>query len=511
MIELASQHKQKTSLILRERLEITQRCRYDSSFRELCRVRASLDVKWFINYWVTTYNPRVKPRIMPFILYSRQEECIDWILNCYAKGEWGAVVKCRYTGLSWICCALLTHKLLFERDFAGVLASNKAESVDKIGDPKALFEKILMIIRWLPPWMHEVNLDKHRKQMLIVNPSLNSVLSGESGADIGRGGRASMAVIDEFAHVEQDQSAIAALSENTDCAIFVSTPKGTGNKFYELATNKEISVFYYRWQADPRRTPEWRVKQTLKLGEAIAAQELDCDFNAAIEGILIEHKWIIACINAHEKIPKMDKGYIQAGLDVAAKGNDKTVLIIRDGGVVTGIQTIAGGYPTQTALTVHSILEPLKIDALCFDADGLGLDIAGTLDNLEIPPDYRIIEFHGAGKPSDRSWAGTEKTSQEIFANKRAEAWGLLAWRIKNTYEHLEGIKLHPVENLISIPDEPQLITDLSKPTVKYRGSKLILESKQEMRKRGISSPDYGDALAYCFYEEMDASWIGAI
>jgi phage terminase large subunit len=87
----------------------------------------------------------------------------------------------------------------------------------------------------------------------------------------------------------------------------------------------------------------------------------------------------------------------------------------------------------------------------------------------------------------------------------------LLKWRVKNTYEHLEGIKKHPLEDLISFPDEPRLIADLSKPTVKYRGSKLLIESKQDLRKRGVNSPDYGDSLAYCFYEGVSPNWIDSI
>ncbi|MGK7894924.1 MAG: terminase family protein [Xenococcus sp. (in: cyanobacteria)] len=500
-------HKQKVDRILRDRIKLLKMCESNLNLRHICKEKAARDVKWFVNYFVTTFNPRVTPSILPFILFPRQEECIDWILECYEKKQWGAVVKCRYTGLSWICCAVLTHKLIFENDFTGIIASNKAELVDKIGDPKTLFEKIIMIIKWLPSWMHDIDLTKHRKRMLITNPAKNSRIGGESGSDIGRGGRASMAVVDEFAHVEQDASAIAALSENTECALFISTPKGTGNKFYELADNPEISTFYYRWEADPRRTPEWRAKQSIKLGEEIAAQELDCDFNAAVKGVYIKAKWVKACVNAHLKIPELTTDeYISAGLDVAISG-DKTILTYKSGSIITKIEELPPNEVTQSALLTNAKLSEDGVDSLCYDADGIGRDIGGTLENLDEPPDYEVVRFHGAGKPSDRYWEHLEKTSQEIYYNKRAEAWGILRFLIKNTYEHLNEIQKHDPSEMISIPDEPQLVIDLSKPTRKYRGSKELIESKQEMKARGLSSPDYGDSAAYAIYEEVSLSW----
>lgn len=507
---LADSHNQKVEKLLRERLYIQQICKKDFDFRQVCKARAAKDILFFINYFVTTYNPRVKPSLLPLILYPRQEECILWILDKYESGEFATIAKARYTGASWLATCVLAHKLLFEPDFKGAFASNKAESVDKIGSSDALFEKLVMVIQKLPSWMHSIDLDRDRKIRLLSNPSMNSAIAGQSGRDIGRGGRSSMVFVDEYAFVQFDEEALSALSEHTDCCIFISTPRGTNNKFYELCQNPNVDTFYYRWTSDPRRTQEWRDEQTRRFGEQIAAQELDVDFTAAIEGQFIEHKWILACVNSVDKIPGLAEidDLRQAGLDVSVKGNDKTVLTIRQGVVVEEIQTLPGDYPTQTALKVHALLETSDIDSLCFDADGVGVDIAGALDNLEQLPEYQVISFHGAGKPSDRDIPGLEKLACDVFFNKRAEAWGNLARRIKNTYEHVNGIRQHPLDELISIPDESQLITDLTKPTVKYRGSKLLLESKQDMRSRGLSSPDYADSLAYAFYEGVDMSWL---
>ncbi len=64
---------------------------------------------------------------------------------------------------------------------------------------------------------------------------------------------------------------------------------------------------------------------------------------------------------------------------------------------------------------------------------------------------------------------------------------------------------------MISIPNHPQLITDLSAPLHFYTNAgKVIIESKDEMSKRGVKSPDFGDALAMACAPSMRMS-IGAL
>jgi hypothetical protein len=53
-----------------------------------------------------------------------------------------------------------------------------------------------------------------------------------------------------------------------------------------------------------------------------------------------------------------------------------------------------------------------------------------------------------------------------------------------------------------SLPDRDSLQADLVSCGYKYRSDgKLLLESKEDMRRRGVPSPDEGDAVALCFSE----------
>ena len=71
---------------------------------------------------------------------------------------------------------------------------------------------------------------------------------------------------------------------------------------------------------------------------------------------------------------------------------------------------------------------------------------------------------------------------------------------------------LYDLSELISIPNNPELIMQLSQPTVKYSSNgKLLIESKEDLKKRGLSSPDMADSLAYSFWQEYNLDWLGKI
>ena len=515
--ELAYNHDKRVAKLTRERLILLQACRTNPTLQRICMEKAAKDPIWWCNMFVVTFNPRVKPSKLPFILFPRQEELVTFLLDCYDKRTWNVCIKARYVGASYITTMLFLHKLIFEPDFTGTLSSNKAESVDKIGSINSLFEKIIQMYVLLPPWMKTFDLSANRKIRLIKNPLIGSSIVGESGDNIGRGGRSSWSVVDEAAFVERSEAVMAALSENTDCATLISTVNGMGNMFHRYATeddkdgNPIMPRFYYRWTADPRRTLEWRSKQGQMHGERICKAELDCDFAANVEGQYIESEWIEAAVDSHKKIPELlpqprERYTIDAGLDIGVTG-DKTILTYREQSVVTHIHKLPPNEVTQTALIVNGKLNEDGVESLTYDADGIGRDISGTLDNLDESTDYIVERFHGAGTPSDFYWEELEKTSKELFYNKRAEAWGLLRWRLKNTYDHINGIQHHEPDEMISIPDDINLKADLGKPIMKYRKSKILIESKIEMKARGVSSPDYADSLAYCFYEGDSTSW----
>ncbi len=100
------------------------------------------------------------------------------------------------------------------------------------------------------------------------------------------------------------------------------------------------------------------------------------------------------------------------------------------------------------------------------------------------------------------------KTSKELFVNLRAELAWKLRKRFERAYEFLHEGVLHAPEDMISIPNDPNLIPDLSLELYfRTETGKIQLESKKDMQKRGVKSPDYKDALAFSF--AVTLKWTG--
>jgi hypothetical protein len=82
--------------------------------------------------------------------------------------------------------------------------------------------------------------------------------------------------------------------------------------------------------------------------------------------------------------------------------------------------------------------------------------------------------------------------------------WWILRTRFEKTYECVELGVEHPLADLISIPNHQDLILQLSTPLYdKIQNGKTKIESKLDMRDRSVESPDFADALAYCFAPEI--------
>lgn len=163
------------------------------------------------------------------------------------------------------------------------------------------------------------------------------------------------------------------------------------------------------------------------------------------------------------------------GVDVARFGDDETVICPRRGRDARSIPwTVLKGADTmQVAGRVSEICEQLKPDAVFVDEGGLG---AGVVDRLR----QLGIKAMGVNFGSKADGYQTDIRPR----NKRAEMWSLMRdWLTSG-----------------AIPDDPDLAAQLT--GVEYgftADNSVLLEKKEDMKKRGLSSPDKGDALALTF------------
>jgi hypothetical protein len=98
------------------------------------------------------------------------------------------------------------------------------------------------------------------------------------------------------------------------------------------------------------------------------------------------------------------------------------------------------------------------------------------------------------------------RTSKESFFNLRAEIWWIMRDRFQKTYETWLALTddpdgtMHPIDELIFLPNSPELSKELSVLTWHEKpGGKIGIESKKDLAKRGVASPDFADALALTY------------
>jgi len=138
----------------------------------------------FINDWMMTSDPRNVeiglPVNVPFLLFPKQAEFVEWVYDRWRNREDGLAEKSRDMGVSWLCCAIAVHMWLFFKDQIIGFGSRKEEYVDEIGNLKALFPKIRAIVDNLPPQFRPKGW-AGGKFMLINNPENGASIIGEAG------------------------------------------------------------------------------------------------------------------------------------------------------------------------------------------------------------------------------------------------------------------------------------------------------------------------------------------
>lgn len=474
----------------------------------------------FISDWGVTLDPRNVerglPSLVPFILFQRQIEWIDYVVKCWREQRPGLTEKSRDSGVSWLSIALACTLCLFHPGLAIGFGSRKEEYVDRIGDPKSLFYKARLFLNELPKELRGGwEIDKHAPHMRIMFPETESIITGESGDNIGRGDRKSIYFVDEAAFLERPLLIDASLSQTTNCRQDVSTPNGLGNPFEQKRHSGKIEVFTFHWRDDPRKDDAWYLKQREDIGNpTIVAQELDIDYAASVEGVLIPHAWVLAAFDAHEKLGIEPTGRRTGALDVADQGKDLLAFVVCHGVVVEWLEEWSGQGSDIYASVERSarICDHFDLDGFKYDADGLGANCRGDMRKINEgraavgQAQLGAIPFHGSGSPFMPDAQDVKgRKNKDFFANRKAQAWWSLRERFRKTHRWLvpdeNGLTTpcHPDE-IISISSQVtlrlKLAAELSQPTFSTTAvGKIAIDKTPD----GTRSPNLADALMIAY------------
>lgn len=485
--------------------------------------------KDWINDWCVTFDPRKmapNPRLMPFRMFPRQSDFIDFLHECWADKESGLTEKARDIGATWLACAFSVWLWKYHAGTVVGWGSRKEEYVDKKGDPKAIFPKIRQIIEYLPAWQRPVgyNPNLHATFMRIVNPDNDSVITGEAGDNLGRGGRTTIYFKDESAHYERPEMIEAALGDNTDVQIDISSVNGSANVFYrrrmagevwesgKIMTPGKTRVFIFDWRDHPGKTQEWYDAREAKARDEgllhIFRQEVDRDYAGSQDRVIIAAEWARACIDAHIKLGFDDSGEHMAAQDVADGGGDKNALAIRYG-LVLRHASHWGGEAGDAARHAIPICKEHSVGILNYDSIGVGSayreatkqeELKSLMGNMRLVPwnaGAPVLEPERRVIPNDPE----SPTNEKQYLNLKAQAWFRMRSRCYKTYQAITHGKKYPIEELISFDSQitcvHELIMQLAQAkSVTAMGGKTKIDKMPD----GSTSPNIADAVVmlYC-------------
>jgi hypothetical protein len=314
-----------------------------------------------------------------------------------------------------------------------------------------------------------------------------------------------LVLVDEAAGVKEDifQASEGLLSSEHAKCLYIGNPtniEGTFYKSFKLPSYNHISISAFdtpnftnfgitlddvrnnTWKekitdnlpAPYLVTPEWVYDKLLRWGE------ISPMFQALVLGNFPEQGedtliplGAIESASLREIVP-LETDIEETGVDVARFGSDKTIFCLRKGAKVMEIKEFSKLDTVQTSGHLKSFIGFHPQTSVKIDEIGVG---AGVLDNVKGSEPYKSVEGVNVGLPSDMP---------EMFINKRAEFY----WNLRERF----------INGDISIPNDEELKSQLSSLKFEYTPKGQIkIESKDDMKKRGLPSPDKADALSLAF------------
>ena len=165
---------------------------------------------------------------------------------------------------------------------------------------------------------------------------------------------------------------------------------------------------------------------------------------------------------------------ITIGVDVARYGSDSSVIVSNQGGYIRIHGRYQGLNGPELARKVGELAVEMGAVEIRIDAIGVGASVLDSIYNF-VPPTISVVGIHGNAKSGDSTkWYNYRAAMYDQFAKAVADG-------------------------RVYLPDDDELHNEIASIKYEYRGSALLIESKENMRKRGIKSPDVLDAVIYAY------------
>jgi len=329
-------------------------------------------------------------------------------------------------------------------------------------------------------------VSRNESELWVEVPTINNDrarirLFGADNPDSLRGQYNDGVVLDEVAQMKPSiwgEVLRPTLIDRNGWAIFIGTPKGH-DLLFELYNKALKNDTWFAKIYDCYTTNVLSEEQieTAKsdMTEAQFRQELLCDFSASSEQVLIPLDTVIKATKRTNLPQTYSWAPIVIGVDVARFGDDQSVIYVRQGNHTIAVKK----YRDLDLMTftdyVAGAINHYNATMTFVDVVGLGAGVLDRLTQLR----YRNVMGANAGFSADNPQ----------YKNKRAEMWDTMKQWLQDGGD---------------IPDDPILISELSSVQYKFDPTdRMVLEKKEDMKKRGLSSPDVGDALSLTFFMKV--------
>lgn len=285
------------------------------------------------------------------------------------------------------------------------------------------------------------------------------------------------------------EAAAGSMSGEHACTILLGNPTRSSGFFFD--THNRLAEDWWTRRVScvdsPRVSEAYVREMAARYGEESNAYRVRVlgEFPLADDDTVIPIHLIDAAMNRDvEGRPDVAPVW---GLDVARFGSDKSALAKRYGHVITEVQAWAGLDLMQLCGRVKAEFDALlpqeRPTEILVDSIGLGAGVVDRLRELGLPA-------RGVNVAESPSLGAT-------YSNLRAELW----FRVKAWLEQRNS----------RLPSDEHLLAELASPRYTFTSSgKMKVEAKDEMRKRGLASPDKADAICLTFAGEAASAIYGS-
>lgn len=218
---------------------------------------------------------------------------------------------------------------------------------------------------------------------------------------------------------------------------------------------------------------------------------------------IIKRTWIEACIDAHLKLDVEISGEKIIGYDPADAGEDTNAISYKHGNLITDTLQWHGKEDELFKSSQKVYNEALGGYDVNYDSIGVGAGVGSNFIQMGDEISYSPFNAGASVVKGDKIYKYGVK-NKDHFSNLKAQTWFTVADRMMATYNAIHRGEEIDESDILSISSEcsnlEALITELSTPKKDYDGKgRIKVESKKDLAKRGIKSPNLADSFVMCF------------